>query len=207
MKNIPKIIGIVGCTLAIVVVVAGVLYFTGWLTWRWDERRASLPADACQFVGKTDIRDLIPDAELQNGSLNSKTEWEQALQCYARSSDPVESATLTVDITRFMPSDVGASTQERALAWGKEQCRLAAGKFPGSGRKQPTPELTEKTDHSCGFANRSGRDIHVELVAVQAVDTISISFTRRETTPELAGSAVARLADDVLGELATDSDG
>ena len=202
MKNVPKVIGILGCTLAVLIAVGGVLYLTGWLTWRWDERRASLPDDACRFIGKASVGTLIPGAKLENGPLSSKTERDQMLQCYAHSPDPAESTTLTVNITRFIPADVGKSTRDRALSWGKEQCRLAESKLRGSGRKLPLPNLAETTDHHCGFAVRSGTAVHVELVAVQAVDTISISYMLSDASPELAAGSVVDLADGVLAKLA-----
>jgi hypothetical protein len=202
MKSVPKVIGIVGCTLAAVMTVVAVLYVTGWLTWRWEERRASLPDNACQFVGKSSIGTLIPGAKLENGSLNSKGEWDQTLQCHAHSPDPVESTTLTVNVTRFIPADLAKSNRERALSWGKEQCRLAAGGVPRNGRKLPLPGLAEAADYHCGFAVRAGDGVQVELVAVQGVDTIWISFAQGDTSPEVAGRPVVGLADEVLGKLA-----
>jgi hypothetical protein len=204
MKSIPKAIGIVGCTLGVLVALAAVLYFTGWLTWRWEASRTPLPADACTYVGKSEIRAIVPGARFESSSNSSES--GESMTCLARTQGSAADgyASVRIEIDRSTPASGMASAAERARSSADYDCqRLRKTITDPKALTRPA----EPSDQSCGYAWQNGRETTAQLIAAQSVDTVSIVYQARDSDPSTAGATVVGLADDVLGELATTSGG
>lgn len=197
MKSVPKAVGIVGCTLAVLVVAGGVLYFTGWLTWRWEASRPPLPADACAYIDKSEIRAMVPDARFESESYSSES--SESMTCLARSRTGTGNASVRIEIDRSAPASGMDPAAERARSSAEHDCE-GLRKVITDAERLARP--TAPSDRSCGYAWRDGAETTAQVIAAQSVDTVSIIFQEGDSEKAAVGAAVVALADGVLGKLA-----